>query len=126
MGLRATSVTIYKIEYGNHQGFNYDPDTLNNLIMNFVDDFYNGDDGCGGNSTDQIWEIDKQSFADMLQQIKDMPVEEFDELMKGCDVHAGMENRDYDVYTKKYVVNLFQGFLDDTQEDSNYVRIGWL
>ena len=126
MGLRATSVKKYEIEYGNHSGFNYDPDTLSSLIMNFVDDFYNGDDGCGGNSTDQIWEIDKQSFADMLQQIKDMPEEEFDELMNSCDVHAGMENRDYDVYTKKYVVDLFQGFLDDTQEDSNYVRIGWL
>ena len=32
MGLRATAIKKYEVEYGNTQGFNYDSETLSNII----------------------------------------------------------------------------------------------
>ena len=123
MGLRATSVKTYKIEYGDHCGFNYDPYTLSNIIGSFCDDFYNGNDGCGGLSTDAIWEVDKEQFAEMLDKIKEMDPEEYKTFIYECDAPIlGYER----TYTKEDVVKLFEGYLKDTQENSSYVRIAWL
>ena len=82
MGLRATVIKTYKVEYGNANGFNYDPDTLNNIISEFCDDYYCGDDGCGGLSTDTFWEIDKEQFRAMVNQLAEMPTEEFNTRME--------------------------------------------
>lgn len=118
MGLRATSVKKYEIEYGDVQGFNYDPDTLNNIISEFCDDYY-----CGGGdlSTDTIWEVDKEQFKNMLNELCEMPEDEFNERMEE-DWFCG----DDKPYTKKEVTDLFKGYYNDTPEDSNYVRIAWL
>lgn len=124
MGLRATVIKTYKVEYGNANGFNYDVDTLNNIIGEFCDDFYNGDDGWGGPSTDAIWEIDKQQFREMYTQIALMPEEEFNERMKEewfCGTFS-----DDKPYSKAYIMDVFAGYINETPEDSNYVRIGWL
>ena len=117
MGLRATSITKYKIEYGGVQGFNYDPDTLGAIIDDYCDDFYSGEDY---HDTNVIWEIDKDQFKDMVSELEQMSEEEFNARM---DESWG--NGD-EAYTKEYVVKILKGFLTDTQEDSNYVRIGWL
>ena len=82
MGLRATVIKKYEVEYGNANGFNYDPDTLSNIIREYCDDFYNGDDGYGGLSTDAYWEIDKGQFWDMLQEIMALPDKEFNKRMQ--------------------------------------------
>lgn len=124
MGLRATVIKKYEVEYGNANGFNYNPDTLSNIIGEFCDDFYCGDDGCGGNSTDAFWEIDKGQFRDMVDQLAEMPEEEFNERMIE-DWFWGTFS-DEKPYTKKYVLDVFKGWLAETPEDSNYVRIGWL
>jgi hypothetical protein len=124
MGLRATVIKKYEVEYGNANGFNYNPDTLANIIMDFCKDAYTGDDGCGGNSTDAIWEIDKEQFRDMVDQLAEMPVKEFNERMKE-DWFWGTFS-DEKPYTKKYVLDVFKGWLAETPENSNYVRIGWL
>lgn len=124
MGLRATVIKKYEVEYGNTNGFNYNPDTLNNIISEFCDDYYNGDDGCGGNSTDTFWEIDKEQFRDMVDQLAEMPGKEFNERMKE-DWFWGTFS-DEKPYTKKYVLDVFKGWLAETPENSNYVRIGWL
>ena len=124
MGLRATVIRKYEVEYGNANGFNYDPDTLNNIIGEYCDDFYNGDDGCGGASVDTIWEVDKEQFKDMLNELREMPKGEFDERMEE-DWFCGTFS-DEKPYSKKYVLEVFQGWLDETPEDSNYVRFGWL
>lgn len=121
MGLRATVIKKYVVEYGNANGFNYDPDTLSNIISEYCDDFYNGDDGCGGLSTDAYWEVDKQQFTDMVEELKAMPEEEFKERMEE-DWFQGYE----EPYSKDYVLNIFTGWLEETEEDSSYVRLGWL
>jgi len=117
MGLRATSVIKYEIEYGNHSGFNYDPDTLGAIIDDYCDDFYSGEDY---HDTNVIWEINKDQFKDMVSELEDMTEEEFNARME-----ESWGNGD-EAYTKKYVVGLLKGFLDDTPTKSEYVRIGWL
>lgn len=124
MGLRATVIKKYEVEYGNANGFNYNPDTLASIIMDFCEDVYTGDDGCGGHSTDAIWEIDKEQFRDMVDQLAEMPAKEFNERMKE-DWFWGTFS-DEKPYSKKYVLDVFKGWLAETPENSNYVRIGWL
>ena len=124
MGLRATVIRKYEVEYGNANGFNYDAETLSNIIYEFCDDFYCGDDGCGGVSTDTFWEIDKEQFQEMVAQLKAMPAKEFNEHMKE-DWFCGTFSDDKP-YTKKYVLDVFEGWLAETPENSNYVRLGWL
>lgn len=118
MGLRATSITKYEVEYGGVQGFNYDPDTLANIIGSYCGEFYSGADFA---DTDVIWEIDKRQFADMIAELESLTEEEFDKEM--ADEWQVYHNENF---TKSYVLNFLKGCLTDTQEDSNYVRIGWL
>ena len=124
MGLRATVIRKYEVEYGNTNGFNYDPDTLNNIISDFCDDYYNGDDGYGGLSTDTYWEIDKEQFREMYTELSLMPEEEFDERMKEDWFYGAAPGAQ--PYSKKYILDVFGGWLNETPKDSNYVRIGWL
>ena len=124
MGLRATVIRKYEVEYGNANGFNYDAETLSNIIGEFCEDFYCGDDGCGGLSTDAFWEIDKGQFREMVEQIRTMPEEEFNQRMEDDWFQSPFS--DDKPYTKKYVLDVFEGWLEETPEDSNYVRLGWL
>ena len=124
MGLRATVIKTYKVEYGNTQGFNYDPDTLSNIISDFCDDYYNGDDGFSGLSTDTYWEIDKGQFQEMYTKLSLMPEDEFNERMKEGWFWAAVPGAQ--PYSKKYILDVFGGWLNETPKDSNYVRIGWL
>jgi hypothetical protein len=119
MGLRATVIKTYKIEYGNTQGFNYDPYTIASIISEFCDDYYTGEE-----STDVVWEVDKNQFSNMITEIQKMPEEEFNELMK--EVWFSGEVYGSEPYSKRYVLEVFSGWLNETQEDSNYVRFGWL
>ena len=115
MGLRATVLRKYEIEYGDAGGFNYDPDTLFNIIAEFCEDYYTGEASC-----DVIWEIDKEQFKEMTEKLKEMSEEEFNARMEQ-DWLCGD-----DIYTKNYVVKLFENWLLETPENSNYVRLGWL
>ena len=124
MGLRATVIKKYEVEYGNANGFNYNPDTLANIIIDFCEDAYTGDDDCGGHSTDAIWEIDKEQFRNMVDQLEEMPTKQFNERML-TDWFWGTFS-DEKPYTKNYVMDVFKGWLAETPENSNYVRIGWL
>ena len=124
MGLRATVIKKYEIEYGDANGFNYDPDTLNNIISDFCDDYYNGDDGYGGLSTDTYWEIDKGQFREMYTELSLMPEDEFNERMKEDWFYGATP--DAQPYSKKYILDVFGGWLNETPKDSNYVRVGWL
>ena len=124
MGLRATSVKKYEIEYGDVQGFNYDPDTLANIIGYFCTDYFTGDDGCGGHSVDAFWDIDRKQFFQMTHDLCEMSEEEFNDLMEN-EWDGGVKLSDKP-YTKKEVTDLFKGYYNDTPEDSNYVRIAWL
>lgn len=124
MGLRATVIKKYEVEYGDANGFNYDPDTVSSIIGEYCEDFFNGDDGYGGSSTDAIWEVSKAEFTDMLNQIMDMPTKEFNERMKEDWFHGVFT--DDKPYSKKYVLEVFSGWLNETPENSDYVRIGWL
>ena len=121
MGLRATVIKKYEVEYGNANGFNYDPETLYNIISDFCNDFYTGGEDL---STEAYWEIDKKEFADMLAELKEMPEDEFKERMKEDWFHGTFS--DDKPYSKKYIVDVFEGYLAETPADSNYVRLGWL
>ena len=119
MGLRATVIKKYEIEYGNTQGFNYGSGVLASLIYEFCSDYFVGDDGCGGSNTDSIWEVDKDEFAGMLEEVKGMSQEELDDLI-------GSRNGFNDGWPKEEVVRVLEGFLKETPENSNYVRFAWL
>lgn len=124
MGLRATVIKKYEVEYGNANGFNYDPETIIRIIDEFCGLFFYGDDGYGGYSTDTIWEVDKGQFANMLQKLRDMPEDEFNRRMEE-DWFGGVFDDDKP-YSKKYVLDVFEGWLAETPEDSYNVRFGWL
>lgn len=119
MGLRATVIRKYEVEYGLSEGFNYGADELSAIICTFCDDYFIGDDGYGGSDTAVVWEIDRQEFKHMLELIKSMSHEEF--------VSAVRDEYYYeDEWSKEYIVKVFEDFLAETPEDSNYVRFGWL
>lgn len=124
MGLRATVIKKYEVEFGNANGFNYDPETLDNIISEFCDDYYCGNDEYGGLTTDTFWEIDRNQFCEMVDQLAEMTEEEFNERMEK-DWFVGTFADDKP-YSKKYVLDVFTGWLAETPVDSNYVRIGWL
>lgn len=124
MGLRATVIRKYVVEYGNANGFNYNADTVYNIISEFCDDFYAGDDEFGGVDTNAIWEVDKEQFAEMVKELREMTAKEFNERMK--DEWFQGTFSDDEPYSKKYVLEVFQAWLDETPEDSLYVRFGWL
>lgn len=124
MGLRATVVRKYEVEYGDANGFNYQQETLSNIIGDFCDDFYCGDDGWGGLSTDVFWEIDRMQFCEMVNELADMTEDEFNERMKEDWFVPPLEGDE--PYSKKYVLDLFTAWLAETPVDSNYVRLGWL
>ena len=124
MGCRATVIKKYEIEYGKTRGFNWDADTLCTIIGYFCDDFYCGDDGCGGSSYDAYWEINKEQFAEMVKEIREMDETEFNERMEEDWFSAQLA--DDKPYSKKYVLDVFEGWLEETPKDSEYVRLGWL
>lgn len=119
MGLRATVIKKYEIEYGDTQGFNYGSDVLASLIYEFCNDYFVGDDGCGGSNTDAIWEVDKDEFAGMLEEVKGMSQEELDDLI-------GSRNSFNDSWPKEEVIRVLEGFLNETPENALYVRFAWL
>lgn len=123
MGLRAHSVKKYDIEFGSACGFNYDPDTLAAIIYDFCDDANLGDDGFGGHSTDTIWEVEKGQFLAMVNELREMSEEEFNERMKEDWSYREQPNP---TYTQKYVIGLLMDFYNDTPEKESQVRIGWL
>ena len=116
MGLYATSVKQYAIEYGDTRGFNYDPDTLEDIIRKYCDDIYLGEGNSGLSSTSAIWEIDKDEFREMINLIENLPQRDFEDSISH-------RNKSYD---KDYVVSLLKGFLKDTPNNSNHVRIAWV
>ena len=59
----------------------------------------------------------------MIADIVGLTEKEYNELMDRCEVKY---SADYQRKAKDYVVNFFRGCLAETQENSDYVRIGWL
>jgi hypothetical protein len=60
----------------------------------------------------------------MYTELSLMPEDEFNERMKEDWFHG---NFSFDEpYSKKYILDVFGGWLNETPENSNYVRIGWL
>lgn len=114
MGLRATVITKYEIQYGNTEGFNYGASELASIIYEYCNDYYVGDDGYGGNSTDTIWEVYKDEFAGMLDEINLLSDEEFKEQFPSVE------------QDREEVIRIFEGFLRETPEDYAYVRWAWL
>lgn len=122
MGLKATSIKRYTIEYGPNSGFNYDAGTLATIIMAFCSDYNLGlHDDSDNFSYEGLWEIDKEEFRKMTEALEKMDKAEFDRKMKFW--YMGDDRTPYD---KDYVVEMFKGYLADTQDDSCYVRLAWL
>ena len=119
MGLRATVIKKYEIEYGNTMGFNHGSDVLASLIYEYCNDYFVGDDCCGGINTDAIWEVDKDEFAGMLEEVKGLTQEELNDII-------GRRQTFNDDWPKEEVVRVLEGFLEETPENSLYVRFGWL
>lgn len=117
MGLYATVIKKYDVEYGDCQGFNYGAEFLGNLIREYCMCTSLGGDY---NSTDCFWEVDRGEFAAMVAELEKLTDEEFKEKAEkwGADWEDG--------YTKSYVLKVFKGWLAETPEDSGWVRFGWL
>lgn len=123
MGLRATVIRKYEIEYGDTCGFNYDPDTIANIVSDYCDDRYFGGGDFEYCSTEGIWEIDKVQFENMLGTLISMPMEEFEEKLR--DEWASGQG-DSKKYTRKYILDTFQGWLDETPKNESYIRLSWI
>lgn len=119
MGLRATVIKKYEIEYGNTQGFNYGSDVLASLIYEFCKNYYVGDDEFGGSNTNAIWEVDKDEFAHMLEEVKKLSQEELDDILR-------RQHTFNDGWDKDDIIRVLEGFLKETPENALCVRIGWL
>ena len=111
MGLRATVIKKYEVEYGDTQGFNYEYIELADLIQDFCEDSFVGGDDSGGCNPDAIWEINRGQFQEMLNEIKRMEPFRFKD--------------EYGLNLEE-TVRLFEGYLEETPKDSGYVRLGWL
>lgn len=111
MGLRARSIKKYVIEYGNYEGFNYDPEGLEAIIITFCESLFCGTDGYP--DTNVIWEVSKAEFEQMVDKINKMTDEEFSEEVTSK-------------YSRKEVLTLFKGYLKETPQKEEYVRIAWL
>ena len=118
MGLRATIIKTYKVEYGEAQGFNYGSEFLSNLISNYCDCCNLGGEF---NDMDSFWSVDKGEFADMVKKLEEMPAREFN---KRAVNEWGAEKDDG--FTKSYVLRIFKAWLKETDPDSDWVRFGWL
>lgn len=119
MGLRATVIKKYEIQYGDTQGFNYGSDALVTLIYEYCNDYFVGDDGYGGSNTDAIWEVDRDEFAGMLEEVRLLSQKDLDDLL-------GRRQAFNDTWPKEEVIRVLEGFLNETPEDSCYVRFAWL
>lgn len=119
MGLRATVIKKYEIQYGDTQGFNYASDILVALLYEFCNDYFVGDDGYGGSNTDAIWEVDKDEFAGLIEEIRLLSQEELDDILQRHHCF----NKDW---PKDDILRVLEGFLKETPEDSCYVRFAWL
>lgn len=118
MGLRATIIKTYKVEYGNAQGFNYGSTFISNLINTYCDCCNLGGEF---NDTDSFWEVDKDEFAAMVKKIEEIPAKEFN---KRAVDEWGAEKEDG--FTKSYVLRTFKAWLKETPEDTTWVRFGWI
>jgi len=117
MGLRAYVIKTYKVEYGNTSGFNYGAELLSSILEFFCEDLFIGREGCP--DTDVIWEIDRDEFREMIGKIEEMTPGDF---------HGEFEDNvpEDQAYGKEAVLKTLKGFLKETPDDSDYVRIGWL
>ena len=124
MELKATVIKEYKAEFGAASGFDYDPGTLANIIGAYSSDSYLGGEGSWGlgYSMDSYWQIPREDFVEMLEGIREMPEEEFDRNME----EEWYEGGDEKPYSKGYVINALEGFLEETPEGERYVRLGWV
>lgn len=123
MGLRATSVKKYEIQFGDTSGFNYGVDTLSNIIGEHCNDFFCGSDG--EPSSNEIWEVNKEEYKAMLDKLDAMDKRKLEKKIRTEWLSCVLEE-DKKTYTPEYVLRVLHGFYDDTPEDSNYVRIAWL
>ena len=118
MGLRATIIKTYNVEYGEAQGFNYGSEFLSNLISNYCDCCNLGGEF---NDMDSFWSVDKGEFANMVAELEKLTDEEFNEKAEN---EWGADGDDD--YTKSHVVELFKDWLAETPENETWVRFGWL
>ena len=118
MGLRACSIKKYVVEFGDTSGFNYNPDTLANIFNKFCSDVYTGEDYA---NVDVYWEINKEEFANMIRTIEAMSDDEYEEFISDT-----WDSYSEEQYTKERLLKIFKGYLNDTPENSNYVRLGWV
>ena len=114
MGLRATAIKEYKVEYGETAGFNDCVDIVADIIRAYCSCYYLGYDGFPDESA--IWEVDKAEFKAMLDNIKNMTDDEFKSKIydKRCDL------------TRNETVRVFEGFLEETPDNEEWVRFGWI
>ena len=118
MGLRATIVKKYDVQYGDAAGFNYGYDFLAALIGEYCASSYLGGEN---NSCEALWEVDKEEFKAMVATLKEMDADEFAE--KAVSEWGACEE---DGYTKDYVLHVFERWLEETDPNSCWIRFGWL
>ena len=122
MGVRATIIKKYALEYGDSCGFNYGMEFLANLIGDFCPTAWLGGED---NSSDAIWEVPRNEFVDMVAEIKAMPDKTFTKKVKDEWSTCFLDD-DLKENTKEYVISKFNEWLDESDPDDDYIRFGWL
>ena len=118
MGLRATVIKKYDVQYGDRGGFNYGAAFLSSLIGEYCPCAYLGGDY---NDYDAIWSVDKEEFAAMVAELEKLTDDEFKDKAEN---DWGVDGDDD--YSKSYVLEMFKDWLAETPEGESWVRFGWL
>lgn len=118
MGLHATIIKKYDVQYGDAGGFNYGAGFLAELIGEYCDCSYLGGEY---NAMEGFWKVDKTEFTDMVETLKAMPAKEFNK--KAIEEWGAAKS---DGYTKSYVLRVFKNWLEETDPNSDWLRFGWI
>ena len=110
MATRAHNIKKYEPEYG-ACSFSYGEDFLISMFEDF--------DVGGDFDNDDLWEINKYDFERMVKSLKKMPAKEFNKKAKGWGASKD------DGWTKKYVIDTLQRWLDEDETDDGWLRVSW-
>lgn len=111
MGYRLHTQIKHEIEYGETEAFNYDTELIDNIICDLCEDCYRSDE-----YAPKDYEIDKDEFKQMIDTLKDMTDEHFNETYgNGIDGDISRE----------YVIMQFSAMLEECDPNNSYIYLTW-
>lgn len=108
MGYRLHAAKLYKVEYGTGL-FNHQEEELNDLLAECPSAVGNDNELCFASEI----EVDKSDLVTLIHRLRTMSDEQFAEYKFSSN------------YTKDIVADNLQRFLDEADQDLDYVKLFW-